>query len=268
MGSRDARDELARPHEETYMHAVYADSAEYSFIPDSLPAVKPTVGGASLAAGHYSGFVVTYDWSGKYILGEQPLAQEFGGIPGGDEAQDEDNGRDGQRVEQFEPHGVGIGDEHALGAAQLQQPVLLLQVTEYYPQNEARTGPDSRDEPPLGQEYARDESVVGSQFLQGVDVAFLVDDEHREGAYYVEGGNHQDKREDEEGNPLLNLYPLVPVVLLDVGRHAVRVAQSLFQLLGHGMLGVVGSEAQLDGRHVARLSEQVAGKVQRGQQVV
>ena len=82
MGSRDARDELARPHEETYMHAVYADSAEYSFIPDSLPAVKPTVGGAALAEGHYSGFVVTYDWSGKYILGEQPLAMTVSSVVG------------------------------------------------------------------------------------------------------------------------------------------------------------------------------------------
>ena len=82
MGSRDARDELARPHEETYMHAVYADSAEYSFIPDSLPAVKPTVGGAALAEGHYSGFVVTYDWSGKYILGEQPLAMTVSSVGG------------------------------------------------------------------------------------------------------------------------------------------------------------------------------------------
>ena len=82
MGSRDARDELARPHEETYMHAVYADSAEYSFIPDSLPAVKPTVGGAALAAGHYSGFVVTYDWSGKYILGEQPLVMTVSSVGG------------------------------------------------------------------------------------------------------------------------------------------------------------------------------------------
>ena len=82
MGSRDARDELARLHEETYMHAVYADSAEYSFIPDSLPAVKPTVGGAALAEGHYSGFVVTYDWSGKYILGEQPFAMTVSSVGG------------------------------------------------------------------------------------------------------------------------------------------------------------------------------------------
>lgn len=82
MGSRDARDELARPHEETYMHAVYADSAEYSFIPDSLPAVKPTVGGAALAEGHYSGFVVTYDWSGKYILGEQPFVMTVSSVGG------------------------------------------------------------------------------------------------------------------------------------------------------------------------------------------
>ena len=82
MRCKEASDELKRLHEETYMHAVYADSAEYSFIPDSLPAVKPTVGGAALAEGHYSGFVVTYDWSGKYILGEQPFAMTVSSVGG------------------------------------------------------------------------------------------------------------------------------------------------------------------------------------------
>lgn len=82
MRCKEASDELKRQHEETYMHAVYADGAEYSFIPDSMPAIKPSVGSAVLAAGHYRGFMVTYDWSGKYILSEQPLAMTVSGTGG------------------------------------------------------------------------------------------------------------------------------------------------------------------------------------------
>ena len=59
------------------------------------------------------------------FLGKQPLAQEFGRVPGGNEAQDEDDGCDSQRVEQFEPHGIGVGDEHSLRVTQFQEPVLL-----------------------------------------------------------------------------------------------------------------------------------------------
>ena len=72
MHCREAAEELAREHEETYMHEVYADSAKYAFIPDSVPEITPAAG-AALAPGRYSGFIVTYDWSGAYILDERPL---------------------------------------------------------------------------------------------------------------------------------------------------------------------------------------------------
>ena len=76
-----AKEELAREHEETYMHEVYADSAKYAFIPDSVPEIKPAAG-AALAPGRYSGFIVTYDWSGAYILDERPLAMTVDGAAG------------------------------------------------------------------------------------------------------------------------------------------------------------------------------------------
>lgn len=73
-GWRDARTELAYPHEETYLSESYLYDDEYSHIPDCMPDIKPDTVGCSLIAGNYQGFVVTYDWSGKYILEEKPLA--------------------------------------------------------------------------------------------------------------------------------------------------------------------------------------------------
>ena len=72
MGKRDARDELARPHPETYMHKVYADKAKYPHIPDTMPDIRPGITD-SIAGGSYRGFAVVYDYSGKYILKELPL---------------------------------------------------------------------------------------------------------------------------------------------------------------------------------------------------
>ena len=83
MRCREASEELKRQHEETYMHDVYANDARYSYIPDSMPSVRPSVGDSALTAGSYRGFLVTYDWSGKYILDERPLAMTVVGGAGG-----------------------------------------------------------------------------------------------------------------------------------------------------------------------------------------
>ena len=74
MHCKEAKEELARSHEETYMHEEYLDDERYSFIPDTMPDVRPSVADSILTDGSYSGFIVTYDWSGKYILDEQPLS--------------------------------------------------------------------------------------------------------------------------------------------------------------------------------------------------
>ena len=74
MHCKEAKEELARPHEETYMHETYLDDERYSFIPDTMPDVRPSATDGILTGGSYSGFIVTYDWSGKYILDEQPLS--------------------------------------------------------------------------------------------------------------------------------------------------------------------------------------------------
>ena len=78
LGYREAKEEMKRKQGEAYMHAVYANDARYSFVPDSLPDVRPSAADGILTDGSYSGFIVTYDWSGKYILDEQPLSMTVG----------------------------------------------------------------------------------------------------------------------------------------------------------------------------------------------
>ena len=83
MHCPEASEELMRPHEEMYMHDVYANAPKYSYIPDSLPDVRPSAVAVDLPAGDYRGFIVTYDWSGKYILDERPFAMTLNGVTGG-----------------------------------------------------------------------------------------------------------------------------------------------------------------------------------------
>lgn len=83
MHCPEASEELMHPHEETYMHDVYATAPGYSYIPDSLPDVRPSAVAVDLPAGDYRGFIVTYDWSGKYILDERPFAMTLNGVTGG-----------------------------------------------------------------------------------------------------------------------------------------------------------------------------------------
>jgi hypothetical protein len=42
-----------------------------------MPQVSPMVNDTSLIKGSYHGFMVMYDWSGDYILGEKPLAMNL-----------------------------------------------------------------------------------------------------------------------------------------------------------------------------------------------
>ena len=73
LGYRYALEELYRPHPENYMHDDYIDSATYGNVPENMPDISPEVNDTSLLAGEYQGFVVMYDWSGEYVLGEKPV---------------------------------------------------------------------------------------------------------------------------------------------------------------------------------------------------
>lgn len=73
LGYRDAREELNRNNEETYLHNLYSDSGEHSYIPNSIPNVSTEINDINLIDGNYQGHLVMYDWSGNFILGEKPL---------------------------------------------------------------------------------------------------------------------------------------------------------------------------------------------------
>lgn len=74
LGYRDAIDELARPYAETYLDGLYSDGDIRSGIPADMPDVYSEVNDVNLIAGSYQGYIVMYDWSGEYVLGEKPLS--------------------------------------------------------------------------------------------------------------------------------------------------------------------------------------------------
>lgn len=73
LGYRDAIEELDRPYPENYLHEVYTGNEVGAYIPENMPDINPKVNDISLIAGKYNGFIVMYDWSGKYVLGEKPV---------------------------------------------------------------------------------------------------------------------------------------------------------------------------------------------------
>lgn len=76
MGYKKAEEELCRPHEETYMFEQFENESLLS----GLPIVSPTINDTSLIAGNYNGCLVMYDWSGKYLIGEKPMAMSVNKI--------------------------------------------------------------------------------------------------------------------------------------------------------------------------------------------
>lgn len=74
LGFRDADEELARPYEETYIDGLYSNGDVRSSAPAKMPTISPVVNDVSLIDGTYKGYLVMYDWSGEYVLGEKPLA--------------------------------------------------------------------------------------------------------------------------------------------------------------------------------------------------
>ena len=77
LGYRYALEELYRPHPENYMHDDYIDNASYGAVPPYMPNISPEVNDTSLIIGEYQGFVVMYDWSGEYVLGEKPITMKI-----------------------------------------------------------------------------------------------------------------------------------------------------------------------------------------------
>ncbi len=79
-GFRDAREEMARRHEETYLHRLYMENEEHDYNPNGSPEEFVEAGDTSLIAGDYQGFLMVYDWSNRYIVGEKPVLMNTGRV--------------------------------------------------------------------------------------------------------------------------------------------------------------------------------------------
>lgn len=71
LSFRPAMEELRRPEPENYLRETAADTSDEK--PQHMPSITPATNDTSLIYGHHTGYVVMYDWSGQYILGEKPV---------------------------------------------------------------------------------------------------------------------------------------------------------------------------------------------------
>lgn len=69
-----AIEEMMRPYPENYLHEDFIANASLYDKPESMPALDPNADEINLTNGTYQGFLVMYDWSGKYILGEKAVS--------------------------------------------------------------------------------------------------------------------------------------------------------------------------------------------------
>ena len=108
------------------------------------------------------------------------------------------------------------GDDVTCGVAttECDKAEVLLEEAKNDAKDEADNGSDARDEPSFAGEDATDERWVGSHVAECADLGLLVDDEHREGTYGIKRGDEQDKEDEKEGEPLLNLHNAVGIGLL------------------------------------------------------
>lgn len=72
-----AMEELLRPYPENYPDEKIDSEKDEWKIPEQMPDIAPAVNDISLLNGQYRGFVVMYDWSGKYLLGEKPVVLDI-----------------------------------------------------------------------------------------------------------------------------------------------------------------------------------------------
>lgn len=73
LGYAAAIEELSRPTPENCLHDIFTNDELYSKLPSSMPDINVNINDTTLFKGHYEGYIVMYDWSGKYVLGEKPV---------------------------------------------------------------------------------------------------------------------------------------------------------------------------------------------------
>lgn len=82
LGFRPAMEELLRPLPENYLHELFDNSHEDVTLPCSMPEIASDINDVSLLYGEHQGYLVMYDWSGSYVLGEKPVSMNI--YPDGD----------------------------------------------------------------------------------------------------------------------------------------------------------------------------------------
>ena len=72
-----AMEEMMRPYPENYLHEEFVANASLYDKPESMPIIDSDTDEVNLVNGTYQGFLVMYDWSGKYILGEKAVSMSI-----------------------------------------------------------------------------------------------------------------------------------------------------------------------------------------------
>lgn len=73
LGYSPAIEEVRRPDAENYLHEELLANDTYGDVPARMPDILSDVNDVTMLSGRYQGFIVMYDWSGRYILGEKPV---------------------------------------------------------------------------------------------------------------------------------------------------------------------------------------------------
>lgn len=73
LGYSAAMEELQRPYPENCLHDVLMSDNDEAQVPPCMPEINSNLNDTTLFRGNYAGFLITYDWSGKYILAEKPV---------------------------------------------------------------------------------------------------------------------------------------------------------------------------------------------------
>ena len=74
LGYSAAIEEVARINPENSFTDIFVSDSVFADIPAHMPEVRMSVNDTTLLKGRYTGYVVMYDWSGRHILGEKPVA--------------------------------------------------------------------------------------------------------------------------------------------------------------------------------------------------
>ena len=78
LGYSAAIEEVSRANPENCLTDIFVSDSAFADIPTCMPEIRMNVNDTTLLKGNYTGYVVMYDWSGQYVLGEKPVVIHIG----------------------------------------------------------------------------------------------------------------------------------------------------------------------------------------------